>query len=142
VCIQPKKCVHPSYEICASDLQKVFIRPTKVVHSTYKGCASDLIKVCIRPTKTVFPTYKKCVHLTNKFVCNGNLTTNSLWLHCQLLTDKICSSCVGRINKIEYIRPTVVVGSMLQTTKNALERINVKFSSFHMKNDNFLILAY
>ena len=103
---------------CASNLKKLCIRPTKSVHPTYKSCsASDLRKLCIRPTKELYirptkvvhPTYVKVVHPTYESCASDlrkcasdlhvQLEHRSLWW--QLHTDNICSSCVGRINKIE-----------------------------------------
>ena len=65
------------------------IRPTKCVHPTCKSCTSGLQNVCNQLSKVVHPTYKKCASVLQK-VCIRPTKTNN-----------ICSSCVGRINKIE-----------------------------------------
>ena len=88
--VRPKN-VHRTFKIYASDLQKLCIRPTKGVDPTYKKCPSDLQKVYIRPTKECASDPQVCVQPEQR----------SLWQQYHLHTNKICSSCVGRIYKIE-----------------------------------------
>ena len=82
--------------ICRSDEHSQQVGCTILVGRMHNFCR-------IRHTKVVHPTYKSmCIRHTN--LC-ATVTARFLQQHRQLPTDKICSSCVGRITK-QNVHPT------------------------------------